>query len=704
VWVEGPARFRLSLQGSHLVEVFVWVADQGRSSFELESEGRAVDTRHRIKPGPVRMRPRSGLRRISLLAVLDGGRELSIATNAPRYVLSALRTTPVELFETKHIPAYRERLRRLVADPFFENLRTGRRNSIEQLGERIALSRDPSSRREGLIAVTRALYWIAAENHEPPEIERTARLFEECLEVAPEQTIVRQMISASCLGLNATRGMPGGSICDRVQPVPWPVEIPASPAGAPEWAVAQRRLARRMDAITRWWVERRQQPNGELGGGWGDDVEILRYWGPQALGLGSDPAAAGLRRLATGLWESGELAQGYDRRISDVEHSSEPTTDTQPLFAAAFPDEATGRARLKETAACAFNWLTRQPDGQWRFRGSWFNCREFDPKPERAVDVHLNTRAMGPTLWYAYFSRDRATIELLARWADSWVAAMRATAHGKPKGVFPPALRSADGSYLIGSSTWDKPDAEWDYFQWSGSSQEALTSLVLALHDLTGQSKWLEAAGETFEILRHPEQYPQLASEFRRAPEAFYEWRRRSGRSDYDAFFGYKSSSGRPELLGMLAEKARQSEERIAVNFDMLTSEVIYTDRVYYPLTPEYRQHLFGGETPRGDRYPTFAVTWPAASGEFGRAVLAANPRRLELALYNFESRALTVPLRAWRLEPGAYRWQTFDSSDRLVASGEFEVRDLPALIRLPLPSEREISVRIVAAGDGASR
>ena len=37
VWVEGPARFRLSLQGSHLVEVFVWVADQGRSSFELEN-------------------------------------------------------------------------------------------------------------------------------------------------------------------------------------------------------------------------------------------------------------------------------------------------------------------------------------------------------------------------------------------------------------------------------------------------------------------------------------------------------------------------------------------------------------------------------------------------------------------------------------------------------------------------------------------
>jgi hypothetical protein len=64
----------------------------------------------------------------------------------------------------------------------------------------------------------------------------------------------------------------------------------------------------------------------------------------------------------------------------------------------------------------------------------------------------------------------------------------------------------------------------------------------------------------------------------------------------------------------------------------------------------------------------------------------------------------VAIGLRAWRLEPGAYRWQTVDSSDRPIASGEFEVRDLPALIRLPLPPQQEISVKILAAGEAASR
>jgi hypothetical protein len=64
----------------------------------------------------------------------------------------------------------------------------------------------------------------------------------------------------------------------------------------------------------------------------------------------------------------------------------------------------------------------------------------------------------------------------------------------------------------------------------------------------------------------------------------------------------------------------------------------------------------------------------------------------------------LTVGLRAWRLEPGAYRWQTVDSSDRPIASGEFEVRDLPALIRLALPLDQESSVKILAVGEAASR
>lgn len=695
----GDQRFRFAPAGPHLLEVFLTVADGGRHSFTLEAGGRPVDTRYQVRPGPQRLRPKRGTRRLSLLAVLTGPAHFVVRTGADSYVLSAVRWTPREQFETELVPRWRERIRRLAASAIFEGQEGGpssRRGYLEQLGDRVFLSRDPAARREGLIALTRAFYWAAAENHEPADIERTAELFEQCLRLAPDDLIVQQMISASCAATNTSRpgAMPEGEICARVKPVPWDVPVPDPPQGAPAWAVEQRRLAHRMDAITRWWVEVRQQENGELGGGWGDDVEILRSWGPQALGLGSEVAARGLERLADGLWSSGTLLHGYDKAVSDVEHSSEPTTDTQPLLAALQPDHPEALGRLRQTSACAENWIARQPDGRWRFRSSWFNCQQVDASPGRALDVHLNVRAMGPALWYAYFTRDRALIELLARWASSWAEAMRSTAGGKPAGAIPSAVKSVDGSYLIGSEAWDKPNAEWDYFQWSGRSQEALASLFLALHDLTGDPKWLEAAGESFRVLDRCGDLPRICEQIKASPEAFHEWRKRSGDTRYDRFFSVTAVPRDEPLLAQMTSQARALEQSLANNFDMLTSEVLYTDRVYYTPPAEYRQRLFGGDAPRGERYPAFAVTWVPSRSEYARAVIDARPGLLRLRAYNFERKPVIAQLRAWRLAPGRYALSV-RAEGRVISTGEVLVERRPQLIAIPLPPQEEASIRI---------
>lgn len=693
VAVAGEARFELRAQGRQLVEVFLLEQGQKRHSYVLEAGGVEIDGRSRIKPGPERLSPGPQQRFISLAGAAWGPTVLVVRTDAPRWVLSAVRWTPWETFERELVPKWLERARHWVKTPIFGRGVAGasmRRNYLQQLGDRLVLSGRAEIQREATIHLARAWYWVAAENHQPREIERTAELFEQLLKVAPEEPVVRQMITASCLGINVRVGrMPQGDFCGKVKPVPWRVDMPAPPAGAPAWAVAQRQLARRMEAITRWWVEERQQPNGELGGGWSDDVEILRHWGPQALGLGSEVAAHGIRRLADGLWASGALKDGYDRQVSDVEHSSEATTDTVPLRVALAPEDAEARNRLGQTAACSENWIARQPDGEWRFRSSWFNCREFDPRPERAVDVHLNTRAMGPALWHACLSRDRALIGRITRWAESWVKAMRATAHGKPAGIFPSVLNSADGTYLVRSDRWDKPNAEWDYYQWSGGSQEALASLLLAVYEMTGEARWLKAVEESFQILERCETAPELCAEIRQAPEAFFEWRRRSGNPRYDKAFGYVAQRPDGEVLGEMERQAREMEQRLSVNFDMYTSEVIWTDRVYYSMPAEYRQRLFGGEAPRGDRYPTFAVTWPPTATEFARAVLEAGEDRLRLVVYHFGERAARVPVRVWRLRPGRYVWDTG------AARGDFEITKLPQVVEVDVPPLREVRVEV---------
>jgi len=575
--------------------------------------------------------------------------------------------------------------------PDGEAARVLRRDYLEQLGARLSCSAQKSVRQEGLLQETRAAYWAAAEDHEPRDIARTDELFRAALRMIPHEPILRQMVSASCLGINApAERMPHGPYCENIAAQLWPLELSPAPPGAPSWAVAQRELFARAEAITRWWVEHRQRPNGELGGGWGDDVEILRQWAPLALGFGSQVALEGIRRVADGLWASGVLQDGYNRQISDVEHASEPSTDTVPLRVAILPGDVAGLERLKVSASCADHWIAQQPDGRFRFRGAWFNCREFDPAPERAVDVHMNVRAMGPALWYAALTHEARMIRLLERWAEAWLEAMRSTAYGKPRGIFPSAVRSADGSYLIGSDRWDKPQVEWDYYQWSGEAQEALTSLLLALHDLTGERRWLEAAGESFQVMAQCGAYPRLCDEVRSRPEAFYEWRRRSGDDRYDRAFGYVAARDPGELLAQIAREEQQAAARLAVNFAMYTSEVIYTDRVYYRWPALVRWHLFGGEAPRGDRYPTFFVTWPPEPASFARLVLEAHPERLTLLLYNFEPRELAVPIRVWRLKPGLYRW----------ADGEARIEHLPSVIKLRLPPQREFRVEIRRVGE----
>ena len=700
----GDAVFEFRARGKHLVEVSLAVSDEGDRSFVLEANGKVVDGRHEVKPGPVRMMPRRRTRRISLLGMVSGPAQIKVRTDAAEYQLSMVRWLPAKEFEREWAPKWRERARYLAANALYEaeGERPGqRRHYLEQLYDRLYLSRQTEVRKEAVIGLARAWYWLAAENHQPRDIQRVAELLEEALRLAPGDGLVRQMISASCTGLNvgSGRAMAAGPFCEAVEPVPWEIATPFTPRNAPRWAVTQQRLARRMEAITAWWVEKRQHPRGELGGEWGDDVEILRSWGPQALGFGSEVAALGLRRLADGIWNSGLLLDGYDRRVSDVEHSSEPTTDTQPLLAALTPDDEAVLARLKQTAECAYHWIGRQPDGRHRFRGSWFNCREIDPKPERALDVHLNVRAMGPALWYAYLSRDAKMIELLAKWGESWLEAVRRTERGKPAGIIPSVVRSADGSYRIGAGTWDKPEAEWDYFQWSGRSQEAITSLFLALDDLTGEPRWLEAVGESFAVMSACEAHGRLCEEIRAAPEAFYEWRRRSADARFDRAFRYSTGMNDDSRLNWMARLAAKAEQRLAYNFDMFTSEVLYTDRVYYTLPADYQQFLFGGASPRGERYPAFAVTWPAGEIEFARAVLEAAPAALRMRIYSFETEPATVAVRAWRLRPGQYRWETKDLGGKLLGSGERKVQKLPAVLQFPVPARQEVSITVHRLG-----
>jgi hypothetical protein len=696
IWVDGDVSFKIDAKGRQFAEVFLMVDDGGRHGFTLLENGIPVDTMFAESFDKVRMRPK-GIRSLTLMAKVNGKGVLTVNTTAPHWILSAVRLTSENEFEEQWVPKMLDRVRRM-SDPFFDGLRQHRERSMKQLWMRLLHSKQSDVQKEALLGTASVFYWNAAQNHEPIDIRVTNELFHHLDRVMPNNSIVRQMISSSYMGLNVGGPqyiMPGSEFKDRYPPVSWSVDVPDNPENAPGWATAQRVLMRRLEKLTGWWVNNRQIDNGELGGGWGDDVEIIRHWSVQALGFGSPTAARGIKRIADGVWVSDELNYGYNAEVRDVEHSSEPTTDTQPMLAALFPDDFEVLHRLATTTECMKNWLTEQPDGHWRFRSAWFSCREIDTSPERSVDVHHNVRAAGPTLWYAYLSRDQEVIDLLTKWGESWVDVMRKTQHDKPAGIIPSVVQSRDGNYLVRSSEWDKPNAEWDYFQWSGGSQERLASLILGLYTLTGETRWLKAVQESFAVMKDGKTYPRLCDEIRNKPETFFQWRRITGSTEFDEAFHVTSSLNRNQILQVMEKEALRMEQWIGVNFDMYTKEVMNTDRVYFRFQPEFCQYLFGGDSPSGERVPNFAVTWPQIDVEVARAVLEWGRDNMVIELYNFEEKPVDLPIRFWQFKPGKYQWRIQDEIGVEIGKGSFNIQKLPAIASFHIPAEQSVTLSL---------
>jgi hypothetical protein len=576
--------------------------------------------------------------------------------------MSGVRWTPRAEYEREVIPRLAERARLLRSG--IKEIRSGdaRQRSLRQLWERVRISSDEPLRNEALLGLSRVQYWAAKRSRDAGEIGRLHELFRLAVRAPSQDSTLQQLLAASCAEFLES------PLCKQARPVSWQAPVPDAPA-APAWAAAQRRLRSRIEKITSWWVEQRQLPTGELGGGWRNDAALVRQWGPMAAGLGSPIAAKGLERFANGLWASGELQYGYDKLLGPAEESSRLAASVEPWLAAISPRDAKTLERLAETAACAQYWIGKQQDGRYRFSSSRFNCRETDERPEHAIDRHENLLAMGPALWHAYLTRHSNTLSLIWHWADSWAASMR-IADSLPPGFIPPAVRSSDGS--------PAPGAEW-----SGESQEALTSLFLAVHELTGDPRWLDIAAESF---------ASVNKEFRKAPEAFLEWRAKTGIEKFDAPMGRRRPDGMDAaLLDQMALEAKKAEERIAHNFGLLTSEVLFTDQLDYALPGEYQRFLFGNQPPRGDRYPFFGVTWQPGPEEYARAVLGASEDSLRLQFFNFEAQPVTAQFWAWRLAPGKYSWRNQQTGER----GEFAVAERPHRIAIPLPPGQEAAIEI---------
>ena len=528
------------------------------------------------------------------------------------------------------------------------------------------------------------------------------------------------------------------------EPIPWTRHLPGADA-APPWAALQRENLERLADIITWWIDHRMQPDGQYGGGWGDDCEMWRWWAPVLIGFDDPKIVKAQARFADALMKQPHMKGGYMSRMTDVEHSAEDSTDVILPMMHLAPDDPVWRNRALRLADLMETlWTGRNARGLLQFKSTYFTVDKVDPNPQRACDTVYHVRAVQPALLCWQRTGEERLGRLFSTWMKTWVDAAARAERGKPAGVIPSAIHWPDGRVGgLGNHWWDpRNHGEPTLYEWPSAARAVCDTLLLTWH-MTGDETFLAplrsmAAMRLRYLKGTREKTPAPGSEAWCAARLGFlaptlaKYRRLTGSKAFDDLLGrdyraHMAMDGGGESPA-LAEALRAGAEALRVNWPGYTSEVRWTDRVLRFPALFRDDYLFEKgidsirspdplllyTTATGDPggigyFPLNAVRWLTPPRDVAALVTDAGTDRFEAHLFHFGETLRPMGAELYLLKPGRYTFEVRaqakqaaagaargERMDRIAGPTAFEVSGSRTRIRFEIPARR-LSVLAVA-------
>jgi hypothetical protein len=471
--------------------------------------------------------------------------------------------------------------------------------------------------------------------------------------------------------------------------------------------------------VIHWWVDERQLGDGQFGGGWGDDVEMWRWWAPVLIAFEDPKAAAAQARLSNGLFQQPHLKAGFTSRVTDVEHSNEDTTDTiQPMMHLQ-PDDPIWKSRaLRLAELMRDRWTGRNERGLLQFKSIYFSVDRIDPSPARAFDTVYHPSIIQPALLYWQRTRDPALTRLFCDWLKTWVEATARAENGKPAGVIPSAIQWPSGGIGAAGRSWWEPFPQNHndrLYNWPSAARLMTSTLLLAWH-VTGDEQYLKPI-ETMAALRlkHPGSGADavLGSEAWAASrmgsflsDTLSKYRCLTGNARYDSLLQADASGyAQFRMTGQtkpLVNALRKNAEAFRSNWEAYTAEMRWTDRVV-SFTRNYLQYLPAPAPPTpspevlyssltGDPgnplvFPLNAVRWLTPPRNLAALVTASSTQEFAADLFHFGEHPRALGAEFYLLGQGDYSAVlTEKATGRELSAQEISVKTPRTVIRFELP------------------
>lgn len=473
------------------------------------------------------------------------------------------------------------------------------------------------------------------------------------------------------------------------EPIPWPAQHAPDPA-APRWANLQREGLEKLADLIHWWIRERQLPDGQFGGGWGDDVEMWRWWVPALIAFEDPVIIAAQARTSNGIFARPHLRTGFTSRLTDVEHSNEDTTDTILPMMHLRPDEPLWQQRaLRLTSLMADRWTGRNQRGFLQFKSIYFSDEKLDESPRRAFDTVYHPSVVQPTLLYWQRTADPKLTALFGEWLKVWIDASARAENGKPAGILPSTIAwpsGAVGTRVEGGTSWWEPfplnhnDA---LYNWPGATRLMTSTLLLAWH-MTRDEQYLKPIRSMAAFARQHrgargEAEPGSAAWIARQMDGFLgdtlaKYRFLSGDRGYDDLITSAASGyAKFRLDGdrrALERSLEQNAEAFRSNWEAYTAEMRWTDRVISftnnflrylpePAPPSPAPHVLyacaTGDPGTPLVFPLNAVRWRTPPRDIAALVTEASARSFAAELYHFGDGPRRITAEFLLLQPGDY-------------------------------------------------
>ena len=456
---------------------------------------------------------------------------------------------------------------------------------------------------------------------------------------------------------------------------PLPFTQPQPPAGVPLWAFRQLEELKLVRRFVNWWIDNRQVPYGDFGGGISDDVDLTEQWpGVALMGVDPDKINASLRALSDAVYKNGMRTNGLGTITTDELHAYEEglNSDAERLYLNW--GEPKALERLMDTVRALRNVILVNPAGHMHFASNWYGGRKiYREGPWEWQKPYSFTVLHAPILIGLYNGNTQAR-GLVTGTIDGLLA------HGKQspdgKWTFPNEINWQTDAERVGDrgGLTTPLQAAWASYRWTGDTKY-LRPLESRIAE--APATLAEINDNAVDLLGRRKDWGAALTD---KPSAAF--------GQYSAW----QMTGDKRWLEKLHAEAIRSKSQ---NMYMLTEGHWWSDRVDQPNEILQRERLGGIALRRNQTWPGNAVSWrfadPDGAEQVAILVPGATQTRFKVIAYNMSDRPQRATMTGWDIAAGTWRMTAgADANGDDKADGPLDNWDVPL--------ERSTSVEVTFA------